>query len=129
MLSEENSILFANSIDRISDEDKKFRDLLEVGSVIEAVKIEPVLNCKSWSSCVVKQKSSDNKIKISFENDSQIYDREIGIYAPDISEISEKSKSDQEFRDSLKVGDFVDCYDSTKFWYASTIVGIDTREF
>jgi phage major head subunit gpT-like protein len=129
VLSEENSILFANSIDRISDEDKKFRDLLEVGSVIEAVKIEPVLNCKSWSSCVVKQKSSDNKIKISFENDSQIYDREIGIYAPDISEISEKSKSDQEFRDSLKVGDFVDCYDSTKFWYASTIVGIDTREF
>ena len=129
MLSEENSVLFANSIDRISEEDKKFRDLLEVGSVIEAVKIEPLLNCKSWSKCIVKHKSSDNKIKISFENDSHIYDREIGIYAPDISKISEKSKSDEEYRESLKVGDFVDCYDSTKFWYASTVVGIDIREF
>ena len=39
----------------------------------------------------MKQKSSDNKIKISFENDSHIYDREIGIYAPDISHLSEKS--------------------------------------
>ena len=77
----------------------------------------------------MKQKSSDNKIKISFENDSHIYDREIGIYAPDISHLSEKSLSDQDFRESLKIGDFVDCYDSTKFWYASTIVGIDTKEF
>ena len=35
----------------------------------------------------MKHKTSDNKIKITFENDSHIYDRELGIYAPDISEM------------------------------------------
>ena len=35
---------------------------------------------------------------------------------------------DAEWRESLKVGDHVDAFDSTQKWYACTVLGLETRE-
>ena len=99
------------------------------------MKIEPMLECRNWSAAVIKQKLAPEnpeeaiKVKITFKGDSNVYDRTISINSKDLAPCSEKSsQEDEEFRLSLKVGDNVDVYDSTRFWYASTILNAEDRE-
>ena len=79
---------------------------------------------------LVPQKEGDPiKIKVSFEHDSNTFDREISINSKDIARIGDnKSSEDTKFREELKAGDKIDCYDSTKFWYASTVLKVETKQ-
>ena len=66
---------------------------------------------------------------VSFPGDSSVYERAISINSKDLAPITEgKTTDDEEFRKGFKVGDKVDVYDSTRFWYASTIIGMEERE-
>ena len=63
-----------------------------------------------------------------FTNDTRQCDREISIYSPEIARAGTRTDSDVAWRETIKVGSNIDCYDSTGFWYASTVSGIETRE-
>ena len=72
MLSEENAILFLKSTVQIDIGDKKWRDDLKVGSLIDCVKIEPMLETKCWGHAIVvkrfENKNNDEppKVRVSF---------------------------------------------------------------
>lgn len=53
----------------------------------------------------------------------------MSIYSHEIAILESKTTEDYEWRASLKAGDFVDCYDSTGLWYASTVMAQEERKF
>ena len=55
-------------------------------------------------------------------------DREVSIYSREISKENTHQGVDA-WRSDIKVGSKIDCYDSTGFWYASTVIGLEEREF
>jgi hypothetical protein len=106
-----------------------------VGQEVAAMKIEPLLECRCWARASITKKISGatpaegNKVLITFADDSSIYERNISINSKDLAPITEGNTLDEEeFRKNLKVGDKVDVYDSTRFWYASTIMSMEERE-
>ena len=99
---------------------------------IDAAKVEPLLECRCWARAKIVKKITDTEsdlthVELSFIEDSPIYDRRVSVNSKDLSNPSEGKSSESDFRAQLKVGDRIDCYDSTKFWYASTIIGLETR--
>lgn len=99
------------------------------------MKIEPMLECRGWArGSITKKMSGENpgeacKVHVSFPGDSSVYERPISINSKDLAPITDGSTlEDEEFRKNLKVGDKVDVYDSTRFWYASTILQMEERE-
>ena len=99
------------------------------------MKIEPLLECRGWArASITKKMGGENagegsKVIVSFPGDSSIYDRTISINSKDLAPITEgNTLEDEDFRKNLKVGDKVDVYDSTRFWYASTVMSIEERE-
>lgn len=51
------------------------------------------------------------------------------LWGPEIAPCGERSKADDDFRNSLAVGDRVDCFDGTGLWYAATILAREVKEF
>jgi hypothetical protein len=51
-------------------------------------------------------------------------DREFSIYSKDISRENTMAAEVDDWRNLVKTGDKVDCYDSTGYWYASSVLGI-----
>lgn len=134
-LSEENAVLLETCSTSFNDEERKWRDQLDVGQEVAAMKIEPMLECRAWArGSITKKVPAENpgeacRVLVTFPGDSSIFDREISINSKDLAPISEgKTVEDEEFRKNLKAGDKVDVYDSTRFWYASTIMNIEERE-
>jgi hypothetical protein len=56
-------------------------------------------------------------------------DREFSIYSKEIARQNTMAKEADEWRNLVKNGDQVDCFDSTGYWYASTVLGIEEREY
>ena len=63
-----------------------------------------------------------------FANDTRQLDREISIYSPEIAKAGAHTEADLAWRESLAVGNNIDCYDSTGWWYASTVTGLETQK-
>lgn len=125
-LTEENAILQQTSPDAYTDEERKWRESLEVGSELDAIKIDPNQKLpKIWSKCVVKSKKEDTqRIHVSFYKELTTFDRELSIYSQELAPLESQSAEENKWRSQLKAGDNVDCWDSTGFWYASTILQI-----
>lgn len=67
---------------------------------------------------------------MSFINDTKETNRELSIYSRELAPIEQgKSQELDKFREDIKVGDIIDCYDSTKAWYKSTVLALETKEF
>jgi hypothetical protein len=128
-LSEENAILLVNSFDRLSVEEREWRQTVQVGAQLDAIKVDPDSKVKCWAKCTVSLMVAESRIKVTFENESHHCDRELSLYSLEIAKAGSKAEKDTEWRESLQVEDRVDCYDSTGYWYASTIAGLETREF
>ena len=127
MLSDENSILIDNSVNSMPAEEKSWREALQVGDKIEAIKIDPEQKgARCWSKATVKERN-ELRIKVSFDRDSKMSDREISIYSKEMSR--EKLEDADAWRNSLKAGDNIDCFDSTGYWYASTVLAVEQREY
>jgi len=54
--STENAILTQSQAakEHLSDEERSWRESLKEGSQIEAIKIDPALQCKCWATCIVQ---------------------------------------------------------------------------
>lgn len=128
-LTEENAILLQIDPATYSAEERAWRESLEVGSELDAIKIDPNQKFqKVWSRCQVKSKKAD-RILVTYYKDLTIFDREISIYSTEIAQPGTQSEEEITWRSQLKAGDNVDCWDSTGFWYASTVMQIQEREF
>lgn len=68
-------------------------------------------------------------MRIGFPGDSKMCDRDVEIYGPEIAKPGERSQRDSEFRKNLTVGERIDCFDGTGFWYASMIMDKKVRPF
>jgi len=66
------------------------------------------------------------RVKITFDHDSKMSDRELSLYS---KELSLDAQSSDTWRLEIKQGDKIDCYDSTGFWYASTVNALEVREY
>jgi len=66
---------------------------------------------------------------VRFDKDTYHNDRIIYVFSPEIAAHLSKSKEQAEFREAMKMGDLIDCFDSTDMWYASEIIGEEEREF
>lgn len=66
-------------------------------------------------------------LKVQFENDLNRVTRDLTRYSLDIARYDTLSKGD-EWRLELKTGDLIDAFDSTKAWYAATIMGVSQME-
>ena len=132
-LSEENAVLLESCPESYSAEERKWRDELCEGMEVDAAKVEPLLECRCWARAKILKKitaTGDDltRVQLSFLEDSPIYDREVSINSKDLANPADGKSSESDFRAQLKVGDRIDCYDSTKFWYASTIIGLEVRQ-
>lgn len=80
-LGEVNSILFTNSNVPYNDDEGNWRNELKEGSLVDCVKIEPMMEIRCWARAVVvkrfENKNSDDppKVKVTFEDDKASYDR------------------------------------------------------
>jgi hypothetical protein len=74
-LSDENAILKQGSLEEMSKEEKEWRQALEVGSKLDALKIDPEQKVKCWGPATVKSKPSEEKVIVTFENDAALSDR------------------------------------------------------
>lgn len=128
--SAENAILTQSSALReaLSEEERSWREALKEGSQIEALKVDPDLQCKCWATCIVQSVSKD-KVRVKFVEESKTCDRNIELWGPEIAPCGERSKADDEFRANLAIGQRVDCFDGTRLWYAATISAREVREF
>lgn len=98
------------------------------GDKLDAIKVDQQ-GIKCWANAFVKETIEDTKIKIKFEFDTYHSERTVSRFSPEIAKLGEQTQGHREFRESLKIGDRVDCYDSSTSWYAATILGLETREF
>ena len=122
-LSSENAILTQSQAARenLTEEERTWRESLKQGDTIEAIKIDSGLKCKCWSLCNITS-IVNQKLRIKFPGDSKREDRDVDLWGPEIAPCSERSKEDEEFRANLTVGQRVDCFDGTGFWYAAIIL-------
>lgn len=105
MLSEENAVLLETCKASFSEEERKWRDSFQVGQEIDAVKVEPLLECRCWARATITKKidsavaGEPSKVLVSFPDDSNVYERTISINSRDLARIEDaKSKEDDEFR-------------------------------
>ena len=68
----------------------------------------------------------DKRVKITFDHDSKMSDRELSLYS---KELSLDAKGSDSWRLEIKPGDKIDCYDSTGFWYAGTVNALEVRDY
>ena len=103
--STENAILTQSAAakESLSDEERTWRESLKEGSQIEAIKIDPALQCKCWATCVV-QSISANKVRVKFLEESKTCDRDVEMWGPELAPCGERSKEDDDFRTNLAIG-------------------------
>ncbi|CDW89068.1 ubiquitin carboxyl-terminal hydrolase family protein [Stylonychia lemnae] len=107
-------------IDKLSLEEKNWRQSLQIGSKVDAVKIDYEFNLKMWAKGEIHSIVNDIFL-VAFENDiKSLTSRFLPWYSPEIDRYDTKSSGD-EWRASLQKGDLVDGYDSTKKWYQSQV--------
>ena len=128
ILSEENAILIDNSGDRLAEEDREWRSKIDVGTELDAIKIDPDHGAKCWSRCSVRAKGAEGRITVAFANESTKADRAVSVYSPEIATAGTHTEGEDEWRQALAVDHKVDCYDSTGVWYASTVLARETRD-
>ena len=46
-----------------------------------------------------------------------------------MAQLNTRTEGDLEYREALKLGDRIDCFDSTYVWYACTVLEVENREF
>ena len=111
---------------KLSEEDREWRLSLKEGSLIDAIKIEKDYNLKCWAKAkILEVKGDGSYFLVDFENEPAKSARELTRYSLEIARYEQMSKDD-EWRNNLKVSDLIDAFDSTKIWYASTIVATNT---
>jgi hypothetical protein len=103
-------------IDKLAPEDVAWRKSLKEGDKIDAVKIDLNYNLKMWSKAEITLITNDIFHLFFEDDDKALSHRQLHWYSLDIAPYNTKSKGD-EWRKELKVGDFIDAYDSTKAWY------------
>ena len=116
----------------------EWREGLQEGSELDAVKGEKTSNIYGWARGVVEGERVGDMITVHFENESDfcsqyihsfiqyiyIY-RNFLISSEEIAPLGRRTE-DTKWRAGLKKGDKVDCLDTTNTWYKSTI--LDARE-
>ena len=107
-------------IEKLSNEEREWRQSLVIGSKVDAVKIDYEFNLKMWSKGEIISISGDI-IQVQFENDiKSLTSRYLPWYSPEIDRFNTRTAGD-EWRMTLKKGDLIDGYDSTKKWYQSEV--------
>lgn len=108
-----------------------WRTTIKIGSMIDAVKVHIQSDRKCWARGIVKDIDQDDNLKIQFEEEGIEYDRVLQRTSNEIGPYRKHSSGDM-WRENLKPGDLVDCFDSSNFWYNSTVldrrVVINTNE-
>jgi hypothetical protein len=95
---------------------------------MDALKVDTQYKIQNWGKCVVKSIGENGRLRLAFKNDGDDCDREVSANSTEIAPLESKTAGDDEWRSGLAVGDKIDCYDTTSLWYASTVIGLDTRE-
>ena len=106
-------------IHNLPEEEREWRQKLQRGSKVDAIKIDTEYNLKVWAKGEVIDVNGD-LLYVMFQNDNKSSSRYFFWYSPEIDQYNTKSEGD-EWRLELKAGGFVDGFDTTKVWYASTI--------
>lgn len=52
----------------------------------------------------------------------------MNIYSKDLAPSESRSADESAWRETIKTGSNIDCFDSTGFWYASTVVNLEVKE-
>lgn len=88
-LTEENAILKVVNPESYSEEERAWREALDVGSELDAVKLDPSDHLgKMWSKCIVKSKfAKTQKVLLSFYQDTSAFDREVSIYSKELATV------------------------------------------
>ena len=86
----------ASMQDKMTDEEREWRQALAVGSQIDAVKVDAEFNLKMWAKAVISDiTDTDDQGKrlfeITFENDSLKYRRVLWWHSPDIDRYETKT--------------------------------------
>ena len=90
--------------------------------MVDAVKKEADYNLKIWAKGkVISVLDDGNMVEVSFVNDYKQSTRILMWYSPDLAQYDTKSTGD-EWRRELKTGDVIDAFDSTRIWYAATVL-------
>jgi hypothetical protein len=123
--SEESTILKAfhdpQLAQRMPQEEREWRQSLQAGSRVDAVKRDNEHNLKRWAKATVVQ-VEDELIQVIFDNDSISNSLYFWWYSPELDRYDPHSKV-EECRNDFSVGDIIDSHDGAKVWYASTIIG------
>ena len=91
---------------RLPEEERMWRKSLQVGSQVDALKIDFDRNIKVWSKAYVAR-MSDDLIEVVFENDSRSTSRTLFWFSPDLDRYDTKSEGDT-WRMDLMPGDMID---------------------
>lgn len=133
--SEENAVFLDQASAAFDAEEVKWRDNLKVGDDVDAIKLEKVPECRCWARGKITKRTEPAgpnepvRLSVSFIEDSKDTDRELSVYSRELAPIEQgKSAELDKFREGIKAGDFIDCYDTTKAWYKSTVLSLETQE-
>lgn len=67
------------------DEESNWRKSLKEGSLVDCVKVEPMMEVRNWCRAVVTKRTEGAndgepaKVKVTFEDDKTSYDRELSV--------------------------------------------------
>ena len=82
-----------NVAERLPEEERLWRKSLQVGSQVDALKIDFDRNIKVWAKAYVSR-MSDDLIEIVFENDSRTTSRTLFWFSPDLDRYDTISEGD-----------------------------------
>lgn len=101
--------------------DQEWRQQLQVGARVDAVKLDKQYDRKCWGKAIIYDIDIEDSLYLRFEEEGKDWDRVIARDSNEIGIYNTHSKFDS-WRDALVPGSLVDCFDNTSFWYNSTVL-------
>jgi len=101
-----------------------WRKDLDVGSRVDAVKLDPEFQRKAWAYGTVVEVDGD-ELRIHFDADIEKCDRFLPRNSAYVQPF-ESHKEHIQWRFEIQENDLLDCYDTASDWYNCTITGIRT---
>ena len=97
---------------------EEWRSKFKVGDRVECLK--GGFKYKNWGIAIITFINQDT-LELQFENDSNIYDKPVHRFSPEIAQVG-KHSVENDWKHELRIGDEIDAYDKAKVWYRSTIL-------
>mmetsp|Transcript_8203 Transcript_8203/g.16159 ORF Transcript_8203/g.16159 Transcript_8203/m.16159 type:complete len:2815 (-) Transcript_8203:1874-10318(-) len=100
---------------------EEWRQTLEPGTAVDAVKIDSAFQRMSWARATVLSVEG-GKVTLSYKEEDRNYDRQLPITSPDIAPSG--TYADEAWRENIRLGTLVDAFDSYRNWYNSTVLAV-----